>query len=153
MKNIYQNVWRALSYDNLHKLHNYLQKSNGHSYVKFFRQQIRHFHVSHNALYLPPTTPPPTPNFAYPLFPFLLGITTVPREIENNAYAFFSLEGRGGGANKVHYGKCGSGEQPIFSVMYGSEADGDLVLIQICQLYCVNEVVLMLTGIFQGQFP
>ena len=36
-------------------------------------------------------------------FSFLLGITAVPREIENNAYRKFW------GANKVHYGKCGSG--------------------------------------------
>ena len=37
-------------------------------------------------------------------FSFLLrGITAVPREIENNAYAKFW------GANKVHYGRCASG--------------------------------------------
>ena len=36
-------------------------------------------------------------------FSFLLGITAVPREIENNAYTKFW------GTNKVHYGKCGSG--------------------------------------------
>ena len=36
-------------------------------------------------------------------FSFLLGITAVQREIENNAYAKFW------GANKVHYGKCESG--------------------------------------------
>ena len=40
--------------------------------------------------------PPPQP-------PFLLGITAVQREIENNAYAKFWA------ANKVHYGKCESG--------------------------------------------
>ena len=39
----------------------------------------------------------------YLCFSFLLGITAVSREIENNAYAKFW------GANKVHYGKCGSG--------------------------------------------
>ena len=37
------------------------------------------------------------------VFHFSLGITAVPREIENNAYAKFW------GAKKVHYGKCGSG--------------------------------------------
>ena len=37
-------------------------------------------------------------------FSFLLGITAVPRETENNAYAKFW------GANKVHYGRCSSGE-------------------------------------------
>ena len=36
-------------------------------------------------------------------FSFLLGITAVPIEIENNAYAKFWR------ANKVHYMKCGSG--------------------------------------------
>ena len=35
------------------------------------------------------------------VFSFLLGITAVPREIENNAYAKFG--GVGGGANKVRY--------------------------------------------------
>ena len=35
---------------------------------------------------------------------FVLGITAVPGETENSAYAKFW------GANKVHYGKCGSGE-------------------------------------------
>ena len=35
----------------------------------------------------------------------------------------------------------------------GSEADGDLVLIQTFLLCCVNQVILMLTSIFQGQFP
>ena len=37
--------------------------------------------------------------------------------------------------------------------MDGSEADGDLVLIQTSLLlYFVNQVILMLTSIFQGQF-
>ena len=36
-------------------------------------------------------------------FSFLLGITAVPREIENKGYAKFW------GTNKMHYGKCGSG--------------------------------------------
>ena len=35
-----------------------------------------------------------------------LGITAVPREIENKAYAEFGAEG--GGANKLHYGRCAS---------------------------------------------
>ena len=44
------------------------------------------------------------PNILHNLwFSFLLGITAVPREIDNNAYAKFWR------ANKVHYGKCGSG--------------------------------------------
>ena len=36
-------------------------------------------------------------------FSFVLGITAVPRETENSAYAKFW------GAKKVHYEKCGSG--------------------------------------------
>ena len=40
-----------------------------------------------------------------------------------------------------------------FTVMDGSEADGDLVLIQTSLLYYVNKVILMLTSSFQGQFP
>ena len=40
-----------------------------------------------------------------------------------------------------------------FTVMDGSDADGDLVLIQTFLLYYVNQVILMLTSIFQGQFP
>ena len=37
-------------------------------------------------------------------FSLPLGITAVPREIENNAYA------KVWEANKVHYGRCASGE-------------------------------------------
>ena len=40
-----------------------------------------------------------------------------------------------------------------FTVMDGSEADSDLVLVQTFLLYYVNQVILMLTSIFQGQFP
>ena len=40
-----------------------------------------------------------------------------------------------------------------FTVIDGGEADGDLVLIQTFLLYHVNQVILMLTSIFQGQFP
>ena len=50
---------------------------------------IRHLHICHSALYLPS-------KILHKLcFSFLLGITAVPREIENNAYAKFW------GANKV----------------------------------------------------
>ena len=41
-------------------------------------QAIRHLHIFHNAPYLPPKI---LHNLC---FSFLLGITTVPREIENN---------------------------------------------------------------------
>ena len=34
-----------------------------------------------------------------------------------------------------------------------NEAEGDLVLIQTFLLYYVNQVILMLTSIFQEQFP
>ena len=37
--------------------------------------------------------------------------------------------------------------------MVGSEGDDDLVLVQTFLLYSVNQVILMLTSIFQGQFP
>ena len=42
-----------------------------------------------------------------------------------------------------------------FTVMDGSEAGGDLVLIETLKflLYYVSQVVIMLTSIFQGQFP
>ena len=40
-----------------------------------------------------------------------------------------------------------------FTVMDGSKAEGDLVLIQTFLLYYVNQVILMLTSIFQEQFP
>ena len=39
-----------------------------------------------------------------------------------------------------------------FAAIDGSEAGGDLVLIQTFLLYFVNQVILMLTSIFQGQF-
>ena len=50
-------------------------------------------------------------HFVYPqkilhkhCFQFILGLTIVPREIENNAYAKLL------GVNKVHYGQCENGE-------------------------------------------
>ena len=61
------------------------------------RTTIRDLQISHNAPYLPPQI---LHNLC---FSFLLGITAVPRAIENNAYAKFW------GANKVHYGRCASG--------------------------------------------
>ena len=42
-------------------------------------------------------------------FQFLLGITVVPSEIEDNDYAKFGGGGRGG-VSKVHYGLCEIGE-------------------------------------------
>ena len=55
---------------------------------------IRHLHISHNALYLPPKI------LLHLCFSFLLGITAVPREIENKAYAKVYE------AIKMHYGRC-----------------------------------------------
>ena len=47
---------------------------------------------------------PPPPQILHNLcFSFLLGITAVPREIENNAYVKFW------GTNKMPYGRCASG--------------------------------------------
>ena len=51
-------------------------------------------------------------------------------------------------ANRHHNGLLGH-----FTVMDGSVTDGDLVLVQTFLLYYVNQVILMLTSIFQGQFP
>ena len=50
---------------------------------------VLHFHISHNAPYLPPTRPRQKKKFHNLCFSFLLGITAVPREIENNAYVKF----------------------------------------------------------------
>ena len=47
-------------------------------------------------------------------FQFLQGNTVVPREIEDNGYAFFfgGGEGEAGvvGVNKLHYGLCGNSD-------------------------------------------
>ena len=73
---------------------------------------IRHLHISHNGPYLPPKI---LHNLC---FSFLLGITAVPRETENNTYAKLW------GANKVHYG-CASGESTQISPKKLSRATGD----------------------------
>ena len=65
---------------------------------------IRHLHISHKAPYMPPSPPPP--QIFHNLsgcFSFLLDITAVPREIENNSYAKFWE------AKKAHHGRCASG--------------------------------------------
>ena len=60
---------------------------------------IRHLHISHNTPCLP------LPKILHNLcFSVLLGVSAVPREIKNNAYAKFW------GANKVYYGRCANGE-------------------------------------------
>ena len=48
--------------------------------------------------------------------------------------------------------RTASNNRPFYS-HHGSEAEGDLVLIQTFLLYYVNQVILMLTSIFQEQFP
>ena len=58
--------------------------------MTWVKQSIRHFHISHNAPYLPPKI------FHNLCFSFLLGIIAVPTEIENNAYANFLLVGEEG---------------------------------------------------------
>ena len=63
----------------------------------FLQMDIRHFDTVHNALCLPPKI------LHKHCFQFLLGLTIVLGEIENNAYAKIL------GVNKVHYG-CGSDE-------------------------------------------
>ena len=57
---------------------------------------IRHFHVSHNAPYLPPPTPSTPHQILHNVFSFLLSITAVPTEIENNGWAKF-----GGGWGQI----------------------------------------------------
>ena len=59
---------------------------------------ICNLHISHSAPYLPPKI------LHSVCFSFLLGITVVPGEIENNAHAKFWR------ANEVQYGRCTSGE-------------------------------------------
>ena len=77
---------------------------------------ICHLHISHNAPYLSPPPPPKEKkNLQNLCFSFLLYITTVLREIENNAYEKL---GGGGGANKVPYGRCASGEWTRLYVMH-----------------------------------
>ena len=65
--------------------------------------KICNLHIIHKALYLPPKI---LHNLC---FSILVGITAIPREIENNACAKFGGWWGGGGANKAHYGKCASG--------------------------------------------
>ena len=73
---------------------------------------IRHLHISHDRPYL---TPKILDNLC---FSFLLGITAVPRQTENNIYAKLW------GANNMLYG-CGSGELTQISPKKLSRATGD----------------------------
>ena len=59
---------------------------------------IRHLHISHNKINTPCLL---SPKIGHKLcFEFLLSITVVPRENDDNAYAKFW------GANKVYYVRC-----------------------------------------------
>ena len=75
-----------------------------------------------------PNPPFPTQILHTLCFSFLLGITAVPREIENYAYAKF-LE-----ANKVHYGRCASGELRLFASL---TLEQDIKI----TLYCWKKVI------------
>ena len=74
-------------------------------FTEMHKRSIRYFHIDHN-------TPSLLPNILHNYcFQFLLGNTVVPREIEDNGYAFFFFGGGGGevggvGVKKVHYGLC-----------------------------------------------
>ena len=56
-----------------------------------------HFHVGHNAPYLPPAPPQILPNHCVR---FLLGRLYYPEEIGTNGYGKIGGEGRGGGATR-----------------------------------------------------
>ena len=75
---------------------------------------IHYFHTDHNAPCLPPKI------LHNHCFRFLLGITVVPREIEENGYAHFW------GVHKVHYGLCESSE---FRKMTYASRSGSGILI------------------------
>ena len=65
--------------------------------LEFLNLIVRHFHIDHNA----PCPPPPKKKKLYNYcFQFLLGITVIPREIEDNGCVKFW------GVNNVHYGLC-----------------------------------------------
>ena len=94
----------------------------------FSARYIYDFHITHNTQVLfakivhkhsPVCTSPITHRvFLLPqilrnlCFSFLLGIIAVPREIENNANAKFY------GGNKVHFGRCTSGELSSISLAW-----------------------------------
>ena len=87
LSNVRLRLWNTLNFD-----------------LQLFQQRlsesIRHLQISLNEPYFPQI-------FHNLCFSFLLGFTTVPKEIENNAYAKFW------GENKVRYRRCAGGEQVI----------------------------------------
>ena len=66
--------------------------------IKTEKSRIHYFHIDHNAPFLPPKI------LYIRCFQFPLGITVVPREIQDDRYAKLW------GVNKVHYGLCANGE-------------------------------------------
>ena len=75
------------------------------------KPRIRHFHLSNNASYFSPPPPPPPPpppqkkNCISIVFDFFWdGCNT-----QEKSKVMQNLGVGGEGANKVHYGKCGSG--------------------------------------------
>ena len=77
-------------------------------FTEMHKRSIRYFQIDHNAPCLPPKI---LHNYC---FQFLQGNTVVPREIEDNGYAFFFWGGEGEarvvGVNKLHYGLCGNSD-------------------------------------------
>ena len=69
-------------------------------FTEMHKRSIRYFHIDHNAPCLPPKI---LHNYC---FQFLQGNTVVPREIEENGYAFF--RGAGGEGGGVGGGKQGA---------------------------------------------
>ena len=94
-------IWRVLeaTYFKLHEKEKSRNKNFGsHLRIEVGHFRIRHLHISHNTpcLRSPPT---PHPKILHILcFSFLLGITAVSKEIDDNVYAQFW------GANEVHFG-------------------------------------------------
>ena len=66
---------------------------------------IHHFYMDHNNPFFSPKI------LHNHCFQFLLGITVVAKEIEDNGYAKFW------GLNKVHYGLCENGEISLFRLL------------------------------------
>ena len=67
--------------------------------------------------------PPPKKKLRNHCFQFLLGITVIPREIEDNAYVKFW------GVNKVHYGLCDNVELNEWMVMCFVKLSTDQLLV------------------------
>ena len=100
-------------------------------FTEMRKRSIRYFHIDYNAPCLPPQI------LHNHCFQFLLGNTVVPREIEDNGYAFFFGGGGVVGVNKVHYGLCENSDI-LRTVPDGNETEVDFVFMQ---PFHVNNVV------------